>query len=86
MTTAPLISIVTPHRNGGRWLPLCLASVADQGVPQEHLVQDAGSTDGTLDWLPGDARVRAFVEKDVRRHQPRLPPRHRTAAGAFELR
>jgi GT2 family glycosyltransferase len=64
MTTAPLISIVTPHRNGGRWLPLCLASVADQGLPVEHIVQDAVSTDGTLDWLPGEARVRAFVEAD----------------------
>ena len=30
----------------------------------EHIVQDAGSDDGTLDWLPGDARVQAFVEKD----------------------
>ena len=30
----------------------------------EHIVQDAGSDDGTLDWLPQDKRVRAFVEKD----------------------
>jgi glycosyltransferase involved in cell wall biosynthesis len=61
----PDISIVTPSYNGGQWLPLCLASVADQGVAQEHLVQDAGSDDGTLDWLPRDSRVRAFVEKDT---------------------
>jgi glycosyltransferase involved in cell wall biosynthesis len=27
-------------------------------------VQDAGSDDGTLAWLPQDGRVRAFVEKD----------------------
>jgi len=38
--------------------------VADQQVPVEHLVQDAGSDDGTLDWLTKDSRVRAFVEKD----------------------
>jgi glycosyltransferase involved in cell wall biosynthesis len=38
--------------------------VADQGVEHEHLVQDAGSDDGTLDWLLGDERVKAFVEKD----------------------
>ncbi len=64
MNEAPEISIVTPSFRSGRWLPLCLASVADQGVRQEHLVQDAGSDDGTLDWLPQDPRVRAFVEPD----------------------
>jgi len=38
--------------------------VADQGVEVEHILQDAGSDDGTLDWLPGDPRVKVFVEKD----------------------
>jgi len=38
--------------------------VADQGVKLEHLIQDAGSDDGTLDWLTKDSRVRAFVERD----------------------
>jgi glycosyltransferase involved in cell wall biosynthesis len=58
------VSILTPSFRQGQWLRLCLASVADQGVPVEHIVQDAGSDDGTLDWLPRDARVRAFVERD----------------------
>lgn len=57
-------SIVTPSLGQSQWLRLCVASVADQGVEHEHLVQDAGSTDGTLDWLTTDPRVRAFVEKD----------------------
>lgn len=58
-------SIVTPsYRNSG-WLRLCIASAADQGVEIEHIVQDAGSDDGTLDWLNSDPRVRAFVEKDA---------------------
>lgn len=43
---------------------MCIASVADQGLELEHIVQDAGSDDGTLDWLPKDPRVRAFVERD----------------------
>lgn len=64
MNDEPEISIVTPSFRGGRWLPLCLASVADQAVRREHLVQDAGSDDGTLDWLVKDPRVTAFVEKD----------------------
>ncbi len=57
-------SIVTPSFGQSLWLRLCVASVADQGVEHEHLVQDAGSTDGTLDWLASDSRVRLFVEKD----------------------
>jgi glycosyltransferase involved in cell wall biosynthesis len=58
-------SIVTPSFRNSRWLRLCIASVADQqGVRFEHIVQDAVSDDGTLEWLPGDPRVKAFVEKD----------------------
>jgi glycosyltransferase involved in cell wall biosynthesis len=58
------ISIVTPSYRSSNWLKLCIASVADQGVAAEHIVQDAGSDDGTLDWLPKDPRVKAFVEPD----------------------
>jgi len=59
-------TIVTPSFGQSDWLRLCVASVADQkGVTIEHIVQDAGSTDGTLDWLPSETRVRAFVEKDA---------------------
>ena len=57
-------SIVTPSFRGGRWLKLCIASVADQGVELEHIVQDSCSDDGTQDWLPKDPRVKAFIEKD----------------------
>lgn len=59
------ISIVTPSFRNSEWLKLCIASVADQeGVTVEHIVQDSQSDDGTLDWLPEDKRVKAFVEKD----------------------
>src|SRR5947207_3288616 len=57
-------SIITPSFNPAPWLPLCIASVADQAVDVEHIVQDAGSTDGTLEWLRNDGRVKAFVERD----------------------
>ena len=59
------VSVITPSFRSGHWLRLCIASVADQGVNVEHIVQDAGSDDGTLDWLKSDTRVRAFVEKDA---------------------
>src|ERR1041385_167709 len=57
-------SIITPSFRSSKWLKLCLASVADQGVTLEHIVQDAGSDDGTLDWLPKDKRAKVYVEKD----------------------
>lgn len=57
-------SIITPSFRNSEWLKLCIPSVADQGVEHEHIVQDAVSDDGTLDWLPHDPRVQAFVEKD----------------------
>ena len=59
-----LFSIITPSFRNSEWLKLCVASIADQGVPLEHLVQDSCSDDGTQDWLPHDPRVQAFIEKD----------------------
>ncbi len=57
-------SIITPSYRQAEWLKLCVASVADQGVEHEHIVQDAGSDDGTREWLAKDRRVRAFIEPD----------------------
>ncbi len=44
-------SVITPSLNQRDWLQLCVQSVADQSVDVEHIVQDAGSTDGTIEWL-----------------------------------
>jgi glycosyltransferase involved in cell wall biosynthesis len=61
-----IFSIITPSFRNSAWLKLCIASVADQaGVQVEHIVQDSCSDDGTQDWLPKDARVKAFIEKDA---------------------
>lgn len=57
-------SIITPSFRSSEWLKLCIPSVADQAVELEHIVQDSVSDDGTLEWLPGDARVKACIEKD----------------------
>lgn len=58
-------SIITPSFRSMPWLPLCVASVADQkGVTVEHLIQDAGSDDGTVEWLKQHPQVNAIVEKD----------------------
>jgi glycosyltransferase involved in cell wall biosynthesis len=48
----PLVSILTPSFNQGRFLPDCLASVARQTYPRvEHIVMDGGSTDDSLQVL-----------------------------------
>ena len=57
-------SIITPSFRSSRWLKLCIPSVADQEVELEHIVQDSLSDDGTLEWLPQDTRVKAYIEKD----------------------
>jgi len=57
-------SIITPSFNQSEKLKRCVKSVADQGVDLEHLIHDAGSRDGTLDWLGSDPRVLARVETD----------------------
>jgi glycosyltransferase involved in cell wall biosynthesis len=57
-------SIITPSYRSSAWLKLCIASVADQDVEREHIVQDSCSDDGTQEWLSRDGRVKAFIEKD----------------------
>jgi glycosyltransferase involved in cell wall biosynthesis len=50
----PLVSILTPSFEQGRFLPDCLLSVARQTYPAiEHVVVDGGSTDETLAVLAG---------------------------------
>jgi glycosyltransferase involved in cell wall biosynthesis len=48
----PLVSILTPSFDQGRFLRDCLDSVARQKYPRvEHVVVDGGSTDGSLEIL-----------------------------------
>lgn len=48
----PLISIVTPSYNQASFLRETMGSVLDQGYPRlEYVVQDGGSTDGTVELL-----------------------------------
>lgn len=58
-------TIVTPSYNYSKYIRECLDSVRDQeGVTFEHLIYDAGSTDGTLDIIREYDHVNLVVEPD----------------------
>jgi glycosyltransferase involved in cell wall biosynthesis len=59
------LSVITPNLNSGKWLNLCIASVADQqGVEVEHLIQDARSSDLDLSWIAEHPHVQLTSERD----------------------
>ncbi len=61
----PLVTIVTPSYNQGRWIRKTLESVAAQTYPRiEHVVVDGGSTDETVQILKEAPGIRWVSEKD----------------------
>lgn len=47
----PKLTIVTPSFQQARYLPETMQSVLGQGLPVEYVVQDGGSTDGSVDFI-----------------------------------
>jgi GT2 family glycosyltransferase len=65
MSAAPLVSIVTPSLNQGRYLREAIESVRAQTyAPIEHVVVDGGSTDETLEILRSYEGLRWVSEVD----------------------
>jgi glycosyltransferase involved in cell wall biosynthesis len=63
--SGPLVSVVTPSLNQGRYLREALDSVRAQTYPSvEHIVVDGGSTDETLEILAGYDQVSWISEPD----------------------
>jgi glycosyltransferase involved in cell wall biosynthesis len=62
----PLVSVVTPSLNQGRFLEEAVVSVLDQDYPNvEHIVIDGGSTDETRDVLARYPHLRWVSEADA---------------------
>lgn len=67
--TLPRLTILTPSFNAARYIGESVESVARQAYPDlEHIVLDAGSTDGTLDILRSHASLRVICEPDAGAH------------------
>lgn len=63
--TEPILSIITPSLNHGRFLQETIESVVNQSYRNfEHIIIDGGSTDETLDILRQYPHIRWISEKD----------------------
>ena len=61
----PDISVITPSYNMLPYLKRCAASVTDQkGTSVEHIIVDNMSSDGTMQWLQKNNKVRSIIEPD----------------------
>jgi glycosyltransferase involved in cell wall biosynthesis len=72
----PLVSIVTPSLNMGRFLEETIRSVIEQDYPNiEYLVMDGGSTDGTLEILKRYEGAVRFLSSPDAGQRVRVDPR-----------
>jgi glycosyltransferase involved in cell wall biosynthesis/GT2 family glycosyltransferase len=66
MQKIPLVTVITPSFNQGKYIEETILSVLNQEYPNiEYIVMDGGSTDGTVDILKKFSnRITWFSEKD----------------------
>ena len=65
LEAAPLVSVVTPCLNSGKFLAATIDSIQQQDYPRvEHIVVDGGSTDGSLEILRRYPHVKVITGRD----------------------
>ena len=65
------LTVVTPSYGYAHYLRDAIESVAEQqGITVEHIIQDGGSTDGTVELLAGARRPRGLGLGARRRASP----------------
>jgi glycosyltransferase involved in cell wall biosynthesis len=79
----PLVSILTPSKDQGRWISQNIASVDDQTYPTiEHIVVDGGSTDETLSILQSaDTNTRRWSSAADRGQSQAINRAYRSSSG-----
>ncbi len=60
----PEFSIVTPSYNMLSDLKLCILSIKDQNILNQHIIVDSFSSDGTQDYLKTQTTSEYIIEKD----------------------
>ncbi|GAB4527449.1 MAG: glycosyltransferase family 2 protein [Anaerolineae bacterium] len=82
MTELPLVTIVTPSFNQGRFIRETIESVLSQDYPRlEYIVVDGGSTDDTLDILRSYGERIAWVSEPDRGQSHAINKGFRRASG-----
>jgi glycosyltransferase involved in cell wall biosynthesis len=82
--SAPEVSVLTPSLGYGRFIADCLASVHRQeGIKANHIVQDGGSTDETVDLLRKSSPAVQWRSEPDRSQADALNKALRTANGTW---
>ena len=82
MERQPLVSIITPSLNQGRFIEAAIESVLSQDYPRiEYIVIDGGSSDGTLDILARYGERVAWVSEPDRGQSHAINKGFRRARG-----
>lgn len=84
MNSLPLVSILTPSFNQGRWLRTNLDSVRNQTYPNiEHVVMDGGSTDESLEVLSRAGSSVRWVSEPDRGQSHAINKAYKASSGEY---